>query len=302
MRLHDSTSDNVRLPIELERLIFELAASQWPSQIPRLLLVAQRVRRWLEPRLYHTLITDASPKARALQTLIYTKPTGFFAQHTHQVYLTGAGHWSENHVRELLLLVPALDALAVSGIWGSPQQKLLRDVRGVRRWSGYLESVYAWGSEPAALALGTYAAFAGVTHMELFDDLSEELLLAPTLCAALASLPALTHLCLTDTTRAVLRDVGEACPRLEVLLFMSPVTAELEKMLRDPPFSTEEQMRARFVVTRLWGGFWVDWEVNPGTSGGFWRAADAFLERKRNREIADSMFWLEYKCPARLAG
>jgi hypothetical protein len=34
------------LPLELERLIFELSALSWPLSVPNLMLVAWRVKQW----------------------------------------------------------------------------------------------------------------------------------------------------------------------------------------------------------------------------------------------------------------
>ncbi|KAJ6452047.1 hypothetical protein C8R45DRAFT_1041252 [Mycena sanguinolenta] len=43
------------LPPELERSIFEAAALSWPRCIPRLMLVAWRVKSWVQPLLYRTI-------------------------------------------------------------------------------------------------------------------------------------------------------------------------------------------------------------------------------------------------------
>ncbi|KAJ7241534.1 hypothetical protein C8J57DRAFT_1368816 [Mycena rebaudengoi] len=44
------------IPPELGREIFEIAATHHPETMPTLLLVAQRVLRWIEPLLYRTLV------------------------------------------------------------------------------------------------------------------------------------------------------------------------------------------------------------------------------------------------------
>ncbi|KAJ7256444.1 hypothetical protein C8J57DRAFT_1344697 [Mycena rebaudengoi] len=44
------------IPLELEREIFEIAATHHPETMPTLLLVAQRVLQWIEPLLYRTLV------------------------------------------------------------------------------------------------------------------------------------------------------------------------------------------------------------------------------------------------------
>ncbi|KAF8160023.1 hypothetical protein B0H34DRAFT_807447 [Crassisporium funariophilum] len=46
------------LPSELEREIFMLAVSMFPRCAVRLILVAGRVREWIEPELYRVLRTD----------------------------------------------------------------------------------------------------------------------------------------------------------------------------------------------------------------------------------------------------
>ncbi|KAJ7847805.1 hypothetical protein B0H14DRAFT_3453508 [Mycena olivaceomarginata] len=44
------------LPVELERKIFEIAAQSNSMFIPTLLLVAHRVKTWLEPMLYSVVV------------------------------------------------------------------------------------------------------------------------------------------------------------------------------------------------------------------------------------------------------
>ncbi|KAJ6482774.1 hypothetical protein C8R45DRAFT_307573 [Mycena sanguinolenta] len=49
------------LPLELEQMIFEVAAVSRPRSIPQLMLVAWRVKSWVEPLLYRTIIVDTQP-------------------------------------------------------------------------------------------------------------------------------------------------------------------------------------------------------------------------------------------------
>ncbi|KAJ6482724.1 hypothetical protein C8R45DRAFT_1002254 [Mycena sanguinolenta] len=49
-----------RFPLELERAIFEIVALSWPRSIPRLMLVAWRIKSWVEPLLYRTIIVSSS--------------------------------------------------------------------------------------------------------------------------------------------------------------------------------------------------------------------------------------------------
>ncbi|KAJ7054133.1 hypothetical protein C8F01DRAFT_496362 [Mycena amicta] len=240
---------------------------------------AQLLPARLEPLLYRTLITDNSSKGHALKQFIYTKPSGFFREHTHNLYLTSAGKWSEDYVRDLLQLCPQLTALAVSGIWGNPQQELVKQIGGVRRWSGFLYSLFGT-SNLHAIDFSRCACFSNVTHMDIFDTFEDDDDLF--ICPALAGLPALTHLCLMDATPSVLTLVAEACPRLQVLVYMPSILDEARAIAEEPPFAPVDP---RFVVSRLrLRLFWADWELF-GTSAGFWAAADAFVARKRKGEI-----------------
>ncbi|KAJ7886495.1 hypothetical protein B0H13DRAFT_2342828 [Mycena leptocephala] len=65
--MSQSTNADPALPLDLERLIFEFAAEQYPSSIPTLLRVCQRVYAWLKPSLYRLLNLDHSPLVQAIQ-------------------------------------------------------------------------------------------------------------------------------------------------------------------------------------------------------------------------------------------
>ncbi|KAJ7151587.1 hypothetical protein C8R46DRAFT_1304045 [Mycena filopes] len=59
-----------RLPLDLERLIFELAADRDLQTMFRLVLVAQKCRAWIEPLLYRSVVVCQS--SWSLQSLIRT--------------------------------------------------------------------------------------------------------------------------------------------------------------------------------------------------------------------------------------
>ncbi|KAJ7629850.1 hypothetical protein B0H17DRAFT_1091096 [Mycena rosella] len=91
------------LPPELERQIFEICALFRPVSIPKLMLVAWRVKQWIEPILYRTVVIGALESATRdtefpvftfdiLQASIrrcatichaYPPPHPFFSQITH---------------------------------------------------------------------------------------------------------------------------------------------------------------------------------------------------------------------------
>ncbi|KAJ7743691.1 hypothetical protein DFH07DRAFT_943151 [Mycena maculata] len=54
-QLYSQVSMEPKLAVELERQIFELAASLYPRTMPVLILVGRRVKIWIEPLLYRVL-------------------------------------------------------------------------------------------------------------------------------------------------------------------------------------------------------------------------------------------------------
>ncbi|KAJ7176752.1 hypothetical protein C8R46DRAFT_1213332 [Mycena filopes] len=127
----------------------------------------------------------------------------------------------------------------------------------------------------AAIDLGL-PFFRNVTHMDLFNScVDQQVWIMP----ALAALPALTHLGLTESDVAFLCLVLEQLPRLQVLA----VTMEDGDPGGEiPPGAPVSDPRFVVVVN---GHYWVDWEI--GVLGGmdFWAAADLFVARKRKGEI-----------------
>ncbi|KAJ7059732.1 hypothetical protein C8F01DRAFT_1145482, partial [Mycena amicta] len=71
--------DGPRLPRELEREIFELAAEIHPSTVAVLLRVAHRVQEWTEPFLYRTIRVRTSQSFEAFQRILRTKSPRFLA-------------------------------------------------------------------------------------------------------------------------------------------------------------------------------------------------------------------------------
>ncbi|KAF7377257.1 hypothetical protein MSAN_00146000 [Mycena sanguinolenta] len=78
----------VTLPADLERTIFEITAFAAPECIPRLVLVAWRVKIWLEPILYRTLVIEGKRHNLIpfLDTLA-SKPAAFFADSTRHLFM-----------------------------------------------------------------------------------------------------------------------------------------------------------------------------------------------------------------------
>ncbi|KAJ7176743.1 hypothetical protein C8R46DRAFT_43675 [Mycena filopes] len=269
------------LPVELEREIFETAALSHRETIPTLLRVARRVHVWIEPLLYTAIGLCNSSKFEAIQRIMRTKPPTFLRNSVRHLFINNTGDMGSVGY-DLLQLCPKIESFAILGSY-SPTTLLpiLQEISGVRRWCGDLEGMFG---SAAAVDLGL-PFFRNVTHMDLFNScVDQHVWIMP----ALAALPALTHLGLTDSDVAFkfLRLVLEELPRLQVLA----VTLEDNDPWEGIPFSAPVS-DPRFVVV-VNGDYWVNWEI--GALGGidFWAAADLFVARKRKGEIDASHVWL----------
>ncbi|KAJ7346253.1 hypothetical protein DFH08DRAFT_212194 [Mycena albidolilacea] len=65
----DSFSNSLHLPLELERIIFKIAALVYPKSILSLILVARRVKHWVEPLLYRVIMVIKSTSSLRQKTL-----------------------------------------------------------------------------------------------------------------------------------------------------------------------------------------------------------------------------------------
>ncbi|KAF7325639.1 hypothetical protein MKEN_00413700 [Mycena kentingensis (nom. inval.)] len=78
------------LPPELEREIFEFAAASDPFNAQlrlRLLLVARRVRIWIDPLIYSHIVFSRTNNWTRLKRIIASKPPDFLARHVKSVFM-----------------------------------------------------------------------------------------------------------------------------------------------------------------------------------------------------------------------
>ncbi|KAF7329345.1 hypothetical protein MKEN_00195700 [Mycena kentingensis (nom. inval.)] len=238
------------LPPELELLIFDLAAHQWIPSIPGLLLVAKRVREWVEPILYRTLDfteTDMeglpSCSLRVIQEISSCERRAALLRHSAKNII--APSMSGTDVQQLLRACPSVENLYL--IWGNQLRGCLLLPQPERVTAGQsgitVEDTSALVSQapasPPAPAypplrhiyceldslfdvlrtdFATHPAFTHLTHLELFGDpfedvLGSELTLAEGY-ARILGIPRLTHLAVND------------CPPFDICIQMlSPAPA-----------------------------------------------------------------------------
>ncbi|KAJ7608684.1 hypothetical protein FB45DRAFT_1128389 [Roridomyces roridus] len=273
--MSDSDTSPV-LPPELERPIFELRAVLCPGAIPNLILVARRVKIWLEPFLYQTLRFGDVPIPRAAAVRhpsfsstvesfllrIQSKPS--WLQYVRNIRIADCDDYDR-----LLATLPPLENvwLRRSG-YGSD----ILDISSLR--PNLLKRLYIGFPVPAILR-----RFTSLTHLDVME-VSEDTLRTNEIAqmfASACSLPCLTHISFTSPQFPVAFPVLlEYCPVLQVLLYIDrgkkPI-ADLKRLTKDPRFvvyrlaptdnvnlecsqaMTSGLERSNSLRSALWGGF-----------------------------------------------
>ncbi|KAJ7059712.1 hypothetical protein C8F01DRAFT_217943 [Mycena amicta] len=100
--------DGPRLPRELEREIFELAAEIHPSTVAVLLRVAHRVQEWTEPFLYRTIRVRTSQSFETFQHVLRTKPPNFLAASVRHVLFEAREGCTDEICLEIISKCPGI--------------------------------------------------------------------------------------------------------------------------------------------------------------------------------------------------
>ncbi|KAJ7914160.1 hypothetical protein B0H13DRAFT_1873233 [Mycena leptocephala] len=188
---------------ELERHIFELFALSRPASIPNLMLVAWRVKHWVEPLLYHTLVIGFDPipdlprcRADTVADIARTKSPAFLRDSTRNLMLN-CNTTEETHT--YLPLFPRIENLWFASRRGEP---------------------------PAAVT-----EIPSLKH--LYCDLRD--------WTGLAALPCITHLALDDSSliRICVGILGAFQSLRALIILKGPpasLPSELEVLAADPRF------------------------------------------------------------------
>ncbi|KAJ7445079.1 hypothetical protein FB451DRAFT_1376267 [Mycena latifolia] len=293
-------TEEPRLPTDLEREIFETCALSRPVIVPTLMLVAWRVKNWVEPLLYRIICMAHTPPLDNLGLPHFTSDVLFRLVNERPMSLVG------NSMRHLYLWTPPED-----GEHGIPRTRHRANINAILPACKGVTSLFIVpGEAQFCSALGdmysrtllrlavdisdlftryhegfAYHLFHNITHLEVFDD---EQLLSASMWQELTLVPRLTHLSfwskvfLDGRAGAILT----ACPRLQYLAFLSsspvvntPVAPACDRLASD----------SRFVVVVLLD-FERDWMRGALTGHDYWARAEAFVAAKRAGEIASSAY------------
>ncbi|KAJ7900779.1 hypothetical protein B0H13DRAFT_1883404 [Mycena leptocephala] len=281
-----------RLPPELERKIFEIAALCRPTNIPRLMLVAWRIKEWLHPLSYRVLLFCLSPPIHGFPVLppgrilrdIVQKPSGFLTHAVRHLFLE---YISPSHIEPVLCACARATTVFTRTCLRPRHLRALAAMDCLRRLTMPLETLLPQGgpAEKKNDVVDTAYVFRNLTHLELLDDrrrpVPEAPALAIALYARLGRMPRLTHIAFhpgPNNVNPALDAALSADARLQCIVFLTttPVTMGVESpLLAD----------GRFVAVERRGDYRVDWVRGVHTGDDYWAVADAVVAARRAGKV-----------------
>ncbi|KAF7309267.1 hypothetical protein MIND_00297000 [Mycena indigotica] len=289
----DQIAHEPYFPPDLERLIFRLAAvNSNPDGIRVLMLVAWRVKDWVEPLLYRAIVIGPFP----LGSISSTIPLITFETFDRVVELKGRS-WLARTVQHLLLssLRPAeitkvlqictglrrIMVFAVASFHGA-----LDPVSGLRVFQGRLSDFF----DLAALQyqISHRPCLAHLTHAEFLDEVSLSSADNERLWQDVLLLPSLTHLaCSTNQWNALPSQMSD-----HVVAALFPAGGlQVFALIRYVAGGGSKELRLGLALRRHPGfvfladgiGFWArNWSdgTTMNRSGDYWMQAEDFVQKR----------------------
>ncbi|KAJ7636421.1 hypothetical protein FB45DRAFT_906604 [Roridomyces roridus] len=280
-----SVSGLPKLPPELEREIFDIAATAAPNMVPALLRVAHRVLEWIEPHLYrHMRISFHNPAyLLALGHALDRKPLDFFAHTARYLSVSTAGSYGSCDLAVVERLLGA--CTGINDIFFNLSSYYVNRLPPILSVLTHLRPTHLsiLGRPPVSGAFHfRLPFFQSLTHLQLLDH-GPNSALSRTWphWPALAKLPFLTHLAV-HCEEDVLAHILSVIPNLQVLVLsaFSPSQLRVSLIPRDPRVFVSPSLAC---VLR--------WYAAARGGEDLWASADAFIEKKRMGEIEESCCW-----------
>ncbi|KAF7366319.1 hypothetical protein MSAN_00888100 [Mycena sanguinolenta] len=269
-----------RLPLDLERHIFEIAGNSHFKSIPTYTLVAWRVKIWLEPILYRVMVSgDPLPghASFAADRFSWAVQSQASSQHVTNLLISTCDGIPGKYIERLLTRCSSIQNLAL--ILLGRQASLLPSLSAMplRRLSIELAHLF-----PSAGIHFTHPLFSHITHLQLRDRLVDA---QWDEWRGLASMPNLTHLAsLMSKSPPIFEGALDTCPRLQVLIFLY-VEANPEIGLESLAPDT------RFVCMPA-PSYYTDWQNGARGGDDFWVRAEKFIAQRNCGEIDRETFVL----------
>jgi hypothetical protein len=226
----------------------------------------------IEPLLYRVLVVDESKSHGALISILNSKPADFLRTAVRCLYLDCPedNDWNMALIRKF----SGVTNLCVTSEEFSVYLPALREMR--------LQKLAIDAPLPGQQrVLFQSATFSALTHLDVYSNTHVGSKRWEDWCD-LASLPALTHLCLSEClANLILAQAITECPKLLVAISMDGGSHP-----SDPVFTIGD---LRVVVMRVFDHV-ADWEVGARGGDDLWVRAERFIARKRQGEIASECF------------
>ncbi|KAF8965560.1 hypothetical protein BDZ97DRAFT_1757117 [Flammula alnicola] len=267
------------LPGELEREIFELAASESLQIAARLTLVARRVREWIEPSLYRIFRANRRgrvfpPFCLGTQNSTLDMPRLMrYGQHIRHVVLR---EHSARSVRKILDRCPNVENLALWIVDGScaPLVPVLEALPLKRLSVDALDFLLFHGEEMVDVPITL-----NITHLDInnfgYLDVTE--------WEQITSLPELTHLFFNGCPRGeLLENLLHKCVKLELLVLFIPwgerISSPFQHGHGQPKIRDKRLVKVSSIVE-----YEKQWELGTLRGGDFWK----IYEEKRDSARLD---------------
>ncbi|KAJ6508152.1 hypothetical protein C8R45DRAFT_966485 [Mycena sanguinolenta] len=269
------------LPPELEHRIFETAALARPTSIPALMLVAKRVRCWVEPILYHVVFLrrSAHDEAYDLGLPIFTpdaveqRPYEYFQ---HVRYLFIGASVDETMLQAWLRACTGITNLFAQCDYTPEILPLLSRLTEIR----YLTISGDVFSDPFSFS-------PNLTHLELLDSESN----LDHICQSITLIPRLTHIAFNSSMESRLHPTLCANAQLRCIVFLSPLHSfDGSPLADDDRFVCVYENEVRY---------YVDWLHGAVFGQHYWSLADAFLAARRAGKIDrtyPNAFTMNFEC------
>ncbi|KAJ7613221.1 hypothetical protein FB45DRAFT_939193, partial [Roridomyces roridus] len=293
----DASPSGPSVPLDLEHTIFRIAALSRPSRIPNLMLVAHRVKVWVEPLMYRVvllhddndegLMLDGLPRLtyNTFLCLLTTKPPEFFASSVKHLFLGNASpspHSLSDHMRSILDTCTGVLSLNDTLRLSSAHRGLLHPLQHLRRVVMDLQFFplhRAPGFPPLEFS---QPWFAHITHLEV-THCSPGIPGSRNL-ACLRRIPHLTHFAFHDREMCdTVAPLLGGCLQLECVVLMITRSlhngdVELGGLGEDKRFFVMESTENVVKFWRLWQRGAMGWD-------GYWELAEAFIAARRAGQV-----------------
>ncbi|KAJ6480418.1 hypothetical protein C8R45DRAFT_1155492 [Mycena sanguinolenta] len=266
--------ETLALPMDLEREIFELAAFLYPECMLTLVLVAQRVRIWIQPMLFRTLsIHDGTPTGfsrlplSTVAKLVKFHPSAldYTRNVCFNVHIPGVA-------ADLIYRCERIVNLAFIGRIEIQYPEIILEDHPLERLSFALTAFKDLFPFPDPFD-GSNPLFSHITHLDILDLRID----GWRTWSGLAQMPKLTHLASFQAamSASVVQGVLKHCKRLEVLVFVYNSQAQLEGAHASAQLTDDPRFVMLVVDDRL-----VDWEVGARGGEDHWAVANALVKKR----------------------